>query len=329
MSTSAFNKKTVLVTGGMGFIGSNLAIKLVNLGADVTIVDSMIPEYGGNMFNIFPISNNVNINYCDVTDKNAMEYVVREKDYIFHLAGQVSHVKSITDPYPDIEYNIKGTAILLEACRKNNQEVVIMHTGTRGQYGSAIKLPVNEEAPTNPKGIYELSKLTQEKMFKIYYENYGLNSVLTRLTNIYGPRAQMKSNKYGVINWFVRQAIDRETISLFGDGSIKRDVVYVDDCVDALIKLIEDKKAYGQIYNIGDDNPLTFKEIVQKIIKVNGYGKYKFTPFSDERKKQEPGDFYSDITKIKKEINWKPTTKFEVGIKKTISYYKKNKKYYW
>lgn len=329
MSKSYFHGKQVLITGGLGFIGSNLAIELVKQNSNVTIVDSMIPEYGGNLFNINSIKNKVKINYCDVTDRNAMEYVAREKDYIFHLAGQVSHVMSLTNPYPDIEYNITGTAILLEACRKYNKDTVIVHTGTRGQYGTAVKLPVGEEAPTNPKGIYELTKLTQEKMFKIYFDNYGIKSVLTRLTNIYGPRAQMKSNKYGVINWFIRQAIDNETISLFGDGSIKRDVVYVDDAVEAILKLAATQKSYGEIYNVGDDKPWTFKQIVKKIIEINGYGKYKITPFSEERKKQEPGDFYSDITKIGNTINWKPKTSFEKGLKKTIGYYKKYRKFYW
>ncbi len=321
--------KNILITGGLGFIGSNLAHKFVSLGALVTIVDSMIPEYGGNLFNLKNIEKKVKINYCDITDRNAMEYVVREKDYIFHLAGQVSHVMSLTNPYPDIEYNITGTVILLEACRKYNSDVIIVHTGTRGQYGTAIKLPVVEDAPTNPKGIYELTKLTQEKMFKIYFHNYGIRSVLSRLTNIYGPRAQMKSNKYGVINWFIRQAIDNETISLFGDGSIKRDVVYIDDCVHSLLGLALNKKCYGEIYNIGNDKPWTFKQIVEKILEINGYGKYQLTEFSEERKKQEPGDFYSDISKINKAIGWKPTTSFENGLKQTISYYKKNKKYYW
>ena len=329
MRQNNFKNKHVLITGGLGFIGSNLAQQLVSQGADITIVDSMIPEYGGNLFNLKNIEDKIEINYCDITDRNAMEYVVREKDYIFHLAGQVSHVMSLTNPYPDIEYNITGTTILLEACRKFNKDVVIIHTGTRGQYGVATKLPVNEDAPTNPKGIYELTKLTQEKMFKIYFDNYGIKSILTRLTNIYGPRAQMKSNKYGVINWFIRQAIDNETISLYGDGSIKRDVVFVDDCIEALFELALNPKCFGEIYNIGNNKPWTFKQIVEKIIKINGYGRYKLTEFSEERKKQEPGDFYSDISKIKKAVGWEPKTSFDIGLKKTIIYYKKYKKYYW
>ncbi len=324
-----YNNKKVLITGGLGFIGSNLAIALVKHGAEVTIADSMIPDYGGNLFNIEPIKKKVHINFSDITDKNAMEYLVRGKDYIFHLAGQVSHVLSLTNPYHDIDYNITGTTILLESCRMHNPAAKIVFTGTRGQYGSTTKLPVNEDEHLDPKGIYELTNLTAEKMFTIYFRQHGIQSVLTRLTNIYGPRAQMKSNKYGVINWFIRQAIDDETISLFGDGSIKRDLVYIDDCVRALMELPLHSECSGQIYNIGDDHPWTFKQIIEEIISTYGKGQYKLTPFSEERKKQEPGDFYSDVTKIKTAIGWQPQTSFQSGLKKTIEYYTKYKNYYW
>lgn len=324
-----FNGQNILITGGLGFIGSNLAIKLVRMGAHVTLVDSMIPEYGGNLFNIEPIKTKITINYCDITDKNAMNYVIRNQNIIFHLAGQVSHVLSLTNPFPDIDYNITGTAILLEACRKYNPSCLIVFTGTRGQYGSSVKLPVSEDSPTNPKGIYELTNLTAEKMFTIYFQNHGIKSVLARLTNIYGPRAQMKSNKYGVINWFIRQLIDGEQIQLYGDGSIKRDVVYVDDCVEALIALANNKNTCGEIFNIGDSKPLTFKEIVETMIRVTKKGSYRYAPFSEERAKQEPGDFYSDIKKIKKFIGWIPTTSFNSGLKKTFDYYLTHKKHYW
>jgi UDP-glucose 4-epimerase len=321
--------KNILITGGLGFIGSTLAIELVKQGHNITIVDSLIPEYGGNLFNIETIKDKVNINYCDITDKNAMEYVVRGKDVIYHLAGQVSHIMSMANPFPDIDYNVTGTAILLEACRRHNPTTTIIFTGTRGQYGSTTTLPVTEDAPTHPKGIYELTNLTAEKMFQIYYQNYGIKSILTRLTNIYGPRAQMKSNKYGVINWFVRQAIDNEEISLYGDGSLIRDALYVDDCVEAIMLLAQHSTSYGVIFNVGDDQPINFKEIVSTIVEEAKTGSYKFTPFSAERALQEPGDFYSDITRINKEIGWRPKHNFREGIIKTIEYYKHYKNFYW
>jgi len=328
-SLSDYRNKNVLITGGLGFIGSSLALVLAKQGANVVIADSMIPDYGGNLFNIQSIKKKIHLNFSDITDINSMEYLVREQDYIFHLAGQVSHVLSLTNPYHDINYNITGTTILLESCRKYNPSVKIVFTGTRGQYGSSAKLPVSESENLDPKGIYELTNLTAEKMFSIYFRQHGIKSVLTRLTNIYGPRAQMKSNKYGVINWFIRQVIDEEKISLYGDGSIKRDVVYVDDCIDALLRLALEEKCFGEIYNIGDDRPWTFKQIVEEIIETHGSGSYSFTPFSEERKKQEPGDFYSDITKITAAIGWRPQTSFKSGVKKTIAYYQKYKQHYW
>ena len=324
-----FKDKNILVTGGLGFIGSALCIKLVEAGAKITIVDSMIPEYGGNIFNINPIKKKVFINYCDITDRNAMEYLVRDKDYIFHLAGQVSHIMSLTNPFPDIDYNITATVILLESCKKYNPEAKIIYTGTRGQYGPATKLPVSEDAPTNPRGIYEITNLTAEKIFLVYQASHGIKSILTRITNVYGPRAQMKSNKYGVANWLIRLAIDKQDIPIFGDGKIKRDFIYIDDVVNALLILPQNDNCYGEIFNIGDDKYSNFQILAKSIIKALGYGSIKYTEFSEERKKQEPGDFYSDITKIKKYIGWRPIVSLDKGVKETCAYYLKYKKYYW
>ena len=324
-----FKDKKILVTGGLGFIGSNLVMRLVNEGAQVTVVDSMIPEYGGNLFNINEIKDAIKVNYCDITDKNAMEWIVKDQDYIFHLAGQVSHLLSFTNPYNDIDYNITATVILLEACRKNNTTAKIIYTGTRGQYGSATHFPVTEESPTNPKGLYEITNLTAEKIFLVYNEMHGIKSVLTRLTNVYGPRAQMKTHKYGVANWFVRLAIDNESIPIYGDGLIKRDFIYVDDTVDALLQLALKEECFGQVFNIGSDYVSNFKELAEVIIDTTGQSKIEFTPFSEERRKQEPGDFYSDISKIYKYIGWKPKVSLREGISRTVDFYKKNKSYYW
>ena len=217
---TAFKGKTALITGGMGFIGSNLAIRLANLGAKVTVLDSMIPDYGGNEFNLAPVKDRVRINYCDIRDESALDYLVRGQDYVFHLAGQVCHLMSLSNPFPDIQINITGTAVLMEALRKHNPNAICVYTGTRGQYGSSVSLPVNEEAPTNPKGIYEISNLTAEKIIKVYNDVHGIRSVLLRLSNIYGPRSQMMHSRFGVCNWFVRLALDNDTIQVYGDGSI-------------------------------------------------------------------------------------------------------------
>ncbi len=324
-----YHGKNVLVTGGLGFIGSSLVIRLVELGAKVTIVDSMIPEYGANLFNVASVKDKIHINFCDLMDKNAMEHIVQDKHYIFHLAGQVSHIMSYSNPYLDIDYNITGSVILLEACRKYNPAVKIVYTGTRGQYGPAAHLPVREDAPTHPKGIFEITNLTAEKIFQVYNDTHHVSSVLTRLTNIYGPRAQMKSNKYGVANWFIRLTLDDQVIPLFGDGKIKRDFLYIDDVMEALLLLPLNSACYGEIYNVGHDQPSDFLELAQVAVELAGKGKIQFTPFSEERKKQEPGDFYSDITKIKQAIGWSPKVHLRQGLAQTLDYYQKYRNHYW
>ena len=235
IDNNLFKNKKVLITGGLGFIGSNLAIRLCRLGADITIVDSLIPEYGGNFFNIEEIKNDVKVNVSDIRDINSINILIQEKDYIFHLAGQSSHVLSLTNPYPDIDINVIGTINIVEACKLYNPLAKIIYTGTRGEYGPSQELPVAEDAPTNPKGIYEISNLTAEKILKVYNDTHKVNTVLLRLTNIFGPRSQMKHSLYGVANWFIRQAIYDEVIKIFGDGSILRDFLYIDDCIDAIV----------------------------------------------------------------------------------------------
>jgi UDP-glucose 4-epimerase len=324
-----FGGARVLITGGLGFIGSNLAIRLVKQGAHVTLVDAMIPEYGGNLFNIEPVRDQVTINFGDICDRLAMDWLVRDKDYVFHLAGQVSHVMSLTDPFPDIEYNIKGTTVVMEAIRRHAPRAKVVFAGTRGQYGPAVRLPVSEDAPTNPKGIYEISNLTAEKIIQVYNDIHGVHSVLLRLTNIYGPRAQMKHSQYGVANWFVRLALDGETIKLFGDGKIRRDFLYVDDCVDALLMCAACDAARGQIFNVGIDRPADFRELVETLIAVAGTGQWTFAPFTPERQAQEPGDFYSDITKVRRIVGWSPQTSLRDGLHATVAYYRAHREHYW
>ncbi len=234
-----------MITGGLGFIGSNLAIRLAELGADVTVVDVLWPEHGGNIFNIEPVKERVRINICDIRDKYAMDVLVQDKDYIFHLAGQCSHVLGQADPYPDIDINIHGTAVLLESAKIKAPDATIVFTSTRGVYGSVAKLPVDENAVTNPKGLYELSNLTAERIVNFYGYNHGLKVINLRLSNIYGERSQMIHDKFGVVNWFIRLAMEDKAIKVFGDGKILRDFLYVGDCVDALLKETLDLMGIG------------------------------------------------------------------------------------
>jgi UDP-glucose 4-epimerase len=325
----AFKGTRALITGGMGFIGSNLALALVELGAHVTIADAMIPGYGGNLFNIEPIRERVTINFCDIRDVNVMNYLVKRQDFVFHLAGQVDHILSLTDPFPDIDINIKGTAIVMEACKHHNPSTRVIYTGTRGQYGEAVSLPVSEDAPTHPKGIYEITNLTAEKIIEVYNDVHNIHSVLLRLTNVYGPRAQMLHSRYGVVNWFVRLALDNATIKVFGDGQIKRDFLYVGDCIRAILLSAICDEARGEVMNVGIDRPTNFVELANTLIEVCGSGSWEFAPFSPERKAQEPGDFYSDISKIRRILGWEPGTSLRDGLAATVDYYRQYKAHYW
>ncbi|MBI5620908.1 NAD-dependent epimerase/dehydratase family protein [Candidatus Gottesmanbacteria bacterium] len=329
MMQQHFKGKTILITGGLGFIGSNLAIALVDAGAKVTILDNLMPGLGGNVFNIHSIKDKVTLIKSDIRDQPAVEKAVKDKDYIFHLARQTDHILSLTDPFPDIDVNIRGTAVLLEACKKYNPRVRLIYAGTRGQYGKQVKLPVGEDAPTNPRGMYEITNLTAEKMVQVYHGVHKIQSICLRLTNIYGPRSQMKHDHYGVVNWFVRLAMDGKTIPVYGDGNLKRDFLYIDDCIDAMLRCALEPSCYGAVINVGAPTASDFLTLANSIVAVAGSGSVKHTPFSPERKAQEPGNFTSDITKITTLTGWKPRTDLVSGLKHTVAYYRKHRKYYW
>ena len=328
-NTDNFHGKRALITGGMGFLGSNLAHALVARGAHVTIVDAMIPGYGGNLFNIESIRERVTVNFSDIRDVNVMNYLVRGQDYVFHLAGQVDHILSLSDPFPDIDINVKGTAVVMEACRHHNPGARVIYTGTRGQYGKPASLPVAETAPTQPLGVYEITNLAAEKIIEAYHLVFGVRSVLLRITNTYGPRSQMLHSRYGVVNWFVRLALDGESIQVFGDGRILRDFLYVDDCVEAMLVCAVHDAAPGQIFNVGVDQPTNFCELADAVVKAAGSGSWRFAPFSHERKVQEPGDFYSDISKIRGLLGWEPRTSLADGLRRTAEFYRQHREHYW
>ena len=321
--------KNVLITGGLGFIGSNLAIRLVRDGARVTICDAMIPGYGGNAANIGEIEGELDTHHSDVRDEEEMGRLVAGRDVIFHLAAQVSHVLSLSNPYPDIDINIKGTAVVLEACRKHNPSALVVRSGTRGQYGPAVKLPVSEETPANPRGIYEISQLSAEMICRTYTRIHGIRTVPLRLTNVYGPRGQMKHSQFGVVNWFVRLALAGEPIPLFGTGRILRDFLYVDDCVDALLAAACEPAAVGEVLNVGDDRASTFLEVAEILRDLVPDTRLVFTDFTPERKAQEPGDFVSDITKIRRLTGWEPRIELREGLARTVDFYRERRADYF
>ena len=324
-----YRDKKVLITGGLGFLGSNLAIKLCDCGAETTIVDSLIEDYGGNLFNIEPVKNRLRINIADVRDESSMQYLVKKMDFIFNLAGQVSHIDSMVNPFIDLEINCRSQLSILEACRRNNKDVVLVYAGTRQQYGKPDYLPVDEEHLVHPTDVNGINKMAGEWYHILYNNVYGIRAVSLRLTNTYGPRQLLRHNRQGFFGWFVRQLIDGEEINIFGDGEQKRDFNYVDDVLNAFLAAGIDEKAYGNYYNLGGREIKSLKELVELMIKINGGGSYRIVPFPDDRKIIDIGDFYADFSKIEKELGWSPQVDLYRGLEETFTYYKKYKEYYW
>lgn len=325
----ALSGKRILVTGGLGFIGSNLARRLLAEGARVTLCDALIEGYGGNPANVAGIADDVEIDASDVRDAAAMERLVEGRDVVFHLAAQVSHVMSLSNPYPDIDINIKGTAVVLEACRRRNPGALVVRSGTRGQYGPAVRLPVSEETPSDPRGIYEISQLSAEMICRTYTRIHGIRTVPLRLTNVYGPRGQMRHSQFGVVNWFVRLALEGRPIPIFGSGKILRDFLYADDCVDALVRAALAPAAVGEILNVGHDRPSTFLEVAEILRELVPGTRLEFTDFTPERRAQEPGDFVSDITKIRRLLGWEPKVALREGLERTVAFYRERRAEYF
>ncbi len=315
-----FKNKKILITGGLGFIGSTLAHQLVKMDSDICIVDSLIPDYGGNRYNINGIEDKVKINIADVRDKHSMDYLVKGKDIIFNLAGTLSHIDSMKDPFTDLEINCRSQLSILESCRKNNRDVKIIFAGTRGQYGKVDRLPVDENHLMHPTDVNGINNVAGESYHILYNNIYGIRAVSLRLTNTYGPRHQMKHPKQGIINWFIRQLIDGQTIKLYGNGKQIRDINYVDDVVEALLLVACNEKTNGEVFNLGG-TPKNLIDLVKIMIDIYNKGNYELVPFKEDLKKIEIGDYVANYDKIKKTIGWKPKVPLEEGLRLTFDYY--------
>ena len=324
-----FHDKKILITGGLGFIGSALARKLVHQGADVTLVDSMIPEFGGNYFNIHDIRDQVKVNISDVRDVSSMEPLILGKDFLFNLAAQTSHVDSMLHPFIDHEINSRAQLSILECCRKVNPDIKIIYASTRQLYGRPDYLPVNEEHPTRPVDINGINKLSGEWYHILYNNIYGIRSSVLRLTNTYGPGMRVKDARQTFIGIWIKLLLEGRTLQVFGDGLQLRDFNYVDDCVDAFLQVACSDKANGRIFNIGSSEVMTLKSLAQMMIEVNGAGSYNCVGFPSERKLIDIGDYYSDFTQIRNVLGWEPRIPMVVGIKKTLDFYKSYAEHYW
>lgn len=322
------NKK-VLITGGGGFIGSNLAIKLVDLGADVSIMDAKLKPYGFNLFNLQPVSDKIKIDYSDIRDKSAVYKNILGKDIIFNLAAQVGEKISEEKPGLDWDINISGHKNVLEACEKYNKDARILFPGSRLQYGKTNVEIVPESHPMNPLSNYAKNKVIGEKMYLNSFEENNLETVMFRIANPFGPRALISNPGYCIANWFIGRALKQENLPIYGDGTQGRDYIFIDDLTEAMAIAGVHKDSPGQIYNLGSGQKSLFRDMAQKIVELSENGTYlKFIDWPEDAKKRETGDFVADISKIKKDLGWEPKISLEEGLKKTIEYYQDNIKYY-
>lgn len=324
-----FKNKKILITGGLGFTGSNLAHRLVELNAEVTLLDCLLEAHGGNLFNVDDIQTKVRIVQGDIRDEKIVNECVQGQDILFNIAAQTSHTDSIQHPHLDVDINNKGQINLLEACRKLNSNIRVVYCSTRAVYGKGAQGLVNEQAPCHPLDIYAANKFVGEHYHKIYHSVHGLNCVILRMGNSYGPRGQMKQPSFGILNWFTRLAIENQEIKMFGEGQQVRDYIYIEDAVEAFLALASSTISNAEIFNIGSGQGVALVDIVKEILRIAGKGRIQFVPWPEQNKKIDVGDFIADIQKIQNTISWQPTISLSDGIQKMIQYYEKNKQHYW
>lgn len=311
----------VLVTGGLGFIGSSVAVRLSEAGARVTVLDALFPEYGGNRYNVAPVEDRIRIVIGDVRDQPLVSSLVKETEFVFHFAAQVSYLDSMNDPLHDLDISLRGTLNILEACRRLRPAARVLSVGSRMQFGPVERLPVDERHPMRPQSFYALHKLAAEQYCRLYHEAFGLWTAWLRLSNPYGPRQQIKHSKYGIVNWFVRLALDGKPLTVFGDGGQARDYFYIDDAVEAFLLAASSDEAGGEAFNIGGGAPISFNEMAETIARVTGAA-VDYVPWPDAWKQVETGDYVTDIEKARLLLGWQPKVGFEEGIRRTVDYYR-------
>ncbi len=319
---SFYDGRRVMITGGLGFIGSNLAHQLVNLGARVLIVDSLIQDYGGNLFNVADIDGRLRVNIADIRQQSTMNYLVRDQEVIFNLAGQVSHIDSMRDPYTDLEINCRSQLSILEACRRNNPQAKVVFAGTRQVYGKPDSLPVDERHLVRPTDVNGINKVAGEYYHLVYNNVFGVRACSLRLTNVYGPRQLIRHNRQGFIGWFIRLAILDQEIQIFGDGSQMRDFVFVDDAADAFLRAGASDACNGEVFNVGGTEPISHRDLVHLLIDVAGTGRYRMVEWPAEKKAIDIGSFYADSTKFRTTVGWEPRVALREGLCRTIEFYR-------
>ena len=327
MSINIFNKK-ILITGGLGFIGSNLARKLLEHGNIITVVDSLIPEYGGNLRNLHDIQDKISVSLSDVRDVVAINNLITGHDYLFNLAGQTSHLDSMHDPITDLDINAKAQLSILEACRKYNPDIRIVFASTRQIYGKPCYLPVDEKHPLHPVDVNGINKIAGEQYHILYQKVYGIASSVLRLTNTYGPRMRIKDARQTFLGIWIRNLLEGKPIQVFGDGKQRRDYNYVEDVLDALLIAATEKNAIGKVYNLGAREPLSLEDTAKTMCHTIEGSDYQMIPFPEDRKAIDVGDFICDYSAFRNQFGWEPKVNFQEGIQRSIDYFRKEIAYH-
>ncbi len=322
-----FSGRRVLITGGLGFIGSNLARALVALGARVTIVDSLIPEYGGNRRNLAGIAAKVRVHRTDVREHAQLARLIRRQDFLFNLAGQTSHMDSMTDPETDLEINCRAQLALLEACRLHNPTVRIVFASTRQIYGRPDYVPVDERHPIRPVDVNGINKAAGEGFHMLYSRVHGIRATALRLTNTIGPRMRVKDARQTFVGVWIRRLLEDEPLEIWG-GEQRRDFTFVDDAVEAFLLAAARPEAVGEIFNLGGPPPVTLLRLAELLVEINGGGSFVVREFPDDRKKIDIGDYYADDAKIRKMLGWKARTDLKTALKRTVEFYRRELRYY-
>ena len=321
VQTDAWAKRRVLVTGGMGFIGSTLAIRLAELGADVTVLDSLTPDYGGNPANLAGYEGRIRVNISDVRDVHSLKYLVQGQQVLFNLAGQTSHLDSMQDPFTDLEINCRAQLSILETCRTHNPGLRLVFASTRQLYGRPDYLPVDEKHPLRPVDVNGINKLSGEFYHLLYQQVYGIPTTVLRLTNTFGPRMRIRDARQTFVGIWIRRILEGLPFEVWG-GQQLRDFTYVDDCVDAMLLAATRPQAVGRCYNLGGMTPVSLATLAERLVLVNGSGQFVRRDFPADRKKIDIGDFYSDDQMIRDELGWNPVTDLDQALSRTLEYYR-------
>ena len=314
--------RRVLITGGLGFIGSNLAIRLAELQAEVTVLDSLKPEYGGNLANLDGYDQRVRINISDVRDTHSLSYLVQGQEVLFNLAGQTSHMDSMQDPFTDLEINCRAQLSILETCRSHNPEMRLVFASTRQLYGRPEYLPVDEKHPLRPVDVNGINKLSGEFYHLLYQQVYGIPTCVLRLTNTFGPRMRVRDARQTFVGIWIRRILEGQPFEVWG-GSQLRDFTYVDDCVDAMLLAATHPDAVGRCFNLGGIQPISLQALAEELVTANGSGEFVSREFPADRKKIDIGDYFSDDRLIRSQLGWNPATDLATALKKTLDYYRR------